>query len=107
MDVEALDGWRETQEKMTDRFSWGFTDRRRFRLLSSIRRRTPRRDRKSRMSTARLLEKRYAELRSVDEGGLSECRIRALLYVGRARGMVDERGLEALRRMRREDAASR
>jgi hypothetical protein len=30
-----------------------------------------------------------------------------LLYVGMARGMVDERGLEALRRMRREDAASR
>ena len=43
----------------------------------------------------------------IETGGLRECGIRALLYVGMARGMVDERGLEALRRMRREDAASR
>ena len=33
-------------------------------------------------------------------GGLREAAIRALLYVGSARGMVDERSLEALRRLR-------
>jgi hypothetical protein len=54
------------------------------------------------------LEARMSDLRSrIGSGGLRECGIRALLYVGMARGMVDERGLEALRRMRREDAASR
>jgi pimeloyl-ACP methyl ester carboxylesterase len=54
------------------------------------------------------LDARIAELKSgIGEGGLRECGIRALLYVGMARGMVDERGLEALRRMRREEAASR
>ncbi|HZR77417.1 DUF3141 domain-containing protein [Bradyrhizobium sp.] len=54
------------------------------------------------------LDARIAELKSkIASGGLRECGIRALLYVGMARGMVDERGLEALRRMRRQDSASR
>jgi hypothetical protein len=56
----------------------------------------------------KLLDARIAELKSkIGSGGLRECGIRALLYVGMARGMVDERGLEALRRMRRDEAASR
>jgi hypothetical protein len=56
----------------------------------------------------KLLDARIAELKSkIGNGGVRECGIRALLYVGMARGMVDERGLEALRRMRREDTASR
>jgi pimeloyl-ACP methyl ester carboxylesterase len=56
----------------------------------------------------RRLDARIAELKAgIGRGGLRECGIRALLYVGMARGMVDERGLEALRRMRREDTASR
>jgi hypothetical protein len=56
----------------------------------------------------KLLDSRIAELKSkIRSGGLRECGIRALLYAGMARGVVDERGLEALRRMRREDAASR
>jgi hypothetical protein len=51
---------------------------------------------------------RIAELRSkIPLGGLRESGLRALLYVGMARGMVDERSLEALRRMRSEDAESR
>ena len=56
----------------------------------------------------RLVETRIAELKArIGQGGLRECGIRALLYVGMTRGMADERGLEALRRMRREDQASR
>jgi hypothetical protein len=54
------------------------------------------------------LEARIAELRSqIGVGGLRECVIRGLLYVGMARGMVDERSLEALRRTRADDAGSR
>jgi hypothetical protein len=54
------------------------------------------------------LEARVAELKSqIGTGRLRECVIRGLLYVGMARGMVDERSLEALRRARAGDAGSR
>jgi hypothetical protein len=44
---------------------------------------------------------RVAEIKSrAATGGLRECAIRSLLYVGAKRGGVDERGLEALRRLR-------
>jgi Protein of unknown function (DUF3141) len=56
----------------------------------------------------RRLEARIAELKSrIGSGGLRECLIRGLLYVGMARGMVDERGAEALRRVRGNDVGSR
>jgi len=48
-----------------------------------------------------LLHKRIAELRSgITAGGLREGVIRALLYVGMGRAGVDERGFEAVRRIR-------
>jgi pimeloyl-ACP methyl ester carboxylesterase len=48
-----------------------------------------------------LVENRIAELKSkIDKGGLFECTIRGLIYAGSARGRVDERGVNALRRMR-------
>src|SRR5262249_46226167 len=56
----------------------------------------------------KFLDTRIADLKSrIGSGGLREGGIRALLYVGMARGMADERGLEALRRMRRDDVESR
>jgi hypothetical protein len=49
-----------------------------------------------------LLQQRIAELKSrIPVGGLPEAVIRALLYVAVARRAVDERGFEALRRIRR------
>ena len=55
-----------------------------------------------------MLERRIAELKSkISEGGLREAAIRGLLYVGSARGMVDERSLEALRNVRRNDSGAR
>ena len=54
------------------------------------------------------LQARIAELKSqIGHGGLREATIRGLLYVGMARGMVDERSLEALRRVRRSDSGTR
>jgi Protein of unknown function (DUF3141) len=48
-----------------------------------------------------LLQTRIAELKShMATGGLRECLVRGLLYVGMVRGGVDERAFEALRRMR-------
>ena len=50
------------------------------------------------------VETRVAELRSLmTKGGLRECLARGALYVGMARGSVDERGFELIRRMRRTD----
>jgi len=49
-----------------------------------------------------LLQKRIAELRSrISVGGVPEAVMRGVLYVGLPRGSVDERGFEAVRRMRR------
>jgi hypothetical protein len=49
-----------------------------------------------------LTEQRVAELKNrIRNGGLVEAGIRGLLYAGSARGSVDERGFNALRRMRR------
>jgi hypothetical protein len=51
---------------------------------------------------------RIAELKSkIGTGGLREASIRALVYVGSVRGMVDERSLEALRRLRHADESAR
>jgi hypothetical protein len=54
------------------------------------------------------LQARIEELKAkTASGGLREAGIRALLYVGSARGMVDERSLEALRRLRQTDESAR
>ena len=48
-----------------------------------------------------LIDKRIAELTSrITSGGLREAVIRALLFAGMARAAVDERGFEAVRRIR-------
>src|SRR5215471_6840009 len=52
--------------------------------------------------------KRIAELKSqIDKGGLIECTLRGLIYVGQARGKVDERGVRALRQIRVADDDSK
>lgn len=56
----------------------------------------------------RLLAARIQALKDkIEHGGLRDCVLRGLLYVGMARGMVDERSLEALRRVRLNDRNSR
>ena len=48
-----------------------------------------------------LLRKRIADLKSrIPVGGLREAVVRALLYAGMPRAAVDERGFEAVRRIR-------
>ncbi|WP_439648274.1 DUF3141 domain-containing protein [Acuticoccus kalidii] len=68
--------------------------------------RRPRKPARSLLHT-RLIEHRIAALRAgMGDGGLPEALVRALVYVGMARGRVDERGFAAIRRLRegREDA---
>ncbi len=48
-----------------------------------------------------LIQSRIAELKSgIRKGGLHECTLRGLIYVGLARGRVDERGMNALKDIR-------
>jgi pimeloyl-ACP methyl ester carboxylesterase len=55
-----------------------------------------------------LVQTRITELKSrITQGGLLECAIRGLIYAGVARGRVDERGAEALRRIRLAEEGSR
>ena len=55
-----------------------------------------------------LIQDRIAEIKSrIRKGGLQECAIRGLIYVGLARGRVDERGVNALRQIRLSDGMPR
>jgi hypothetical protein len=107
--VNALDKWRDAQESLSELLFLSIYGSPALQAAVGI---DPNANPSPRpeMSAAhrKALDARIAELKSrIGSGGLRECGIRALLYVGMARGMVDERGLEALRRMRREDAESR
>jgi hypothetical protein len=107
--VSSLDTWRDAQEALSESFFLAVYGSPVLQAAVGI---DPKADPSPRPEMSdehrKRLEARMSDLRSrIGSGGLRECGIRALLYVGMARGMVDERGLEALRRMRREDAASR
>jgi len=107
--VNVLDKWRDTQEALSESLFLSIYGSPALQAAVGI---DPNANPSPRPEMSekhrKLLDARIAELKAkIGSGGLRECGIRALLYVGMARGMVDERGLEALRRMRRDDAASR
>jgi hypothetical protein len=65
----------------------------------------PRKAAKSPLHSA-FIERRREELRAdIPKGGLREAMIRALLYVGMARGHADERGFNAIRALLRDRSA--
>jgi hypothetical protein len=107
--VGVLDKWRDTQQALTESLFLGIYGSpivQAFVGIAPDAKVSP----KPQMSpqySARLAA-RIAELKSrVGDGGLRECVIRGLLYVGMSRGVVDERSLEALRRARANDKESR
>lgn len=107
--VNVLDKWRDTQEALSETLFLGIYGSPALQAAVGIK---PDADvsPKPAMSPEhrKRLEARIAELKSqIGVGGLRECVIRGLLYVGMARGLVDERSLEALRRARAGDASSR
>ena len=107
--VNALDKWRDAQEALSESMFLAIYGSPALQAAVGIDPQTNPSPRPEMSAEHRkLLDARIAELKSkIASGGLRECGLRALLYVGMARGMVDERGLEALRRMRKDDAASR
>ena len=107
--VNALDSWRDTQEALSEATFLAVYGSPALQTAVGIDPQSAP-SRRQEMSAAhrRMLDKRIAELKSrIGEGGLREAAIRGLLYVGSARGMVDERSLEALRNVRRSDSGTR
>jgi hypothetical protein len=107
--VDTLDKWRDTQEALSEALFLNIYGSPVVQAAVGIK---PDADVSPKLEMSpehrTRLEARIAELKAqIGTGGLRECVIRGLLYVGMARGMVDERSLEALRRARAGDAGSR
>src|ERR1700761_3320234 len=107
--VHALDSWRDSQEALSEAIFLAVYGSPAVQAAVGIDPQSAP-SRRQEMSAAHreMLQKRVAELKSrIGEGGIREAAIRGLLYVGSARGMVDERSLEALRQVRRNDSGAR
>jgi pimeloyl-ACP methyl ester carboxylesterase len=107
--VNALDSWRDSQEALSEATFLAVYGSPTLQAAVGIDPQSAP-SRRQEMSAAHreMLQRRIAELKSkISEGGLREAAIRGLLYVGSARGMVDERSLEALRNVRRSDSGAR
>jgi pimeloyl-ACP methyl ester carboxylesterase len=107
--VRSLEAWRETTEKISEKAFLAIYGTPALQAAVGVDPEAgcPRRPGKSALHRE-LIEKRIAELKShIDKGGLQECTIRGLIYVGAARGFVDERGVAALRRIRLTEEGSK
>jgi len=107
--VGSLDQWRDSQEALSEAMFLAIYGSPALQAAVGVDPQSvPSRHREMDPKHRELLQSRIAELKSkIGSGGLREAGIRALLYVGSARGMVDERSLEALRRLRKEDESAR
>lgn len=107
--VHALDSWRDSQEATSEAIFLAVYGSPALQAAVGIDPQSaPARRQEMPAEYRERLQARIAELKSeIDEGGLREAAIRGLLYVGSARGLVDERSLEALRQVRRNDTAAR
>jgi hypothetical protein len=107
--VNALNSWRDSQEALSEATFLAVYGSPALQAAVGIDPQSAP-SRRQEMSAAhrQMLDRRITELKSrIGEGGLREAAIRGLLYVGSARGMADERSLEALRNVRRNDSGPR
>jgi hypothetical protein len=107
--VSSLDQWRDQQEALSEAMFLAIYGSPALQAAVGVDpQSTPSRRREMDGRHRERLEARIAELKSkIGSGGLREAGLRALLYIGSARGMVDERSLEALRRLRLADDSAR
>jgi hypothetical protein len=107
--VHALDSWRDSSEALSEAIFLNVYGAPALQAALGIDPKSePSRRREMAAEHRAMLEKRIAELKSrTGEGGLREAAIRSLLYIGSARGMVDERSIEALRQVRRDYGGER
>ena len=102
--VVAFDSWREMSEALAERTFLTIFGSPMLQATVGIEEAGKRPLRKASKSLMHqdLLQKRIVELKArIPAGGLREALIRALLYAGMARAAVDERGFEAVRRIRK------
>ncbi|PZQ83141.1 MAG: hypothetical protein DI549_08975 [Ancylobacter novellus] len=103
--VESLESWRKAVEHQSEqifRTVYGLPMLQAAVGVDASSGRRPRSASKSALH-AELIAKRIAELREgFTQGGLLEAAVRALIYIGSVRGGADERGFDAVRRLRRE-----
>jgi hypothetical protein len=100
--VNALDAWRDTRDNLSEAMFLAIYGSPVLQAAVGVNPDAvrPRKPQKSSLHRE-LLQKRISELKEqISRGGLTECTIRGLLYIGMARGTVDERAVEALRRIR-------
>jgi pimeloyl-ACP methyl ester carboxylesterase len=107
--VNSLDQWRDSQEALSEAMFLAIYGSPALQAAVGVDpQSTPSRRREMDPGHRELLQARIAELKSkVADGGLREAVIRSMLHIGSARGMVDERGIEALRRAREEYSGPR
>src|SRR6266566_3996756 len=107
--VNALDGWRDSQEALSEATFLAVYGSPALQAAIGVDpQSTPSRRQEMSAAHRKMLERRITELKSrIGDGGLREATVRGLLYVGSVRGMVDERSLEALRNLRRNDTGAR
>jgi len=101
--VGALDAWREASESLAEQWFLALYGSPTLQAATGIDSAATRPLRKASKNPLHqeLLQKRIAELKSrIPAGGLREAVIRALFYAGMTRASVDERGFEAVRRIR-------
>jgi pimeloyl-ACP methyl ester carboxylesterase len=101
--VEALDGWRDTIERASET---AFLSIYGSPLLQAAVGIDPASTKPARKATKSALHRELTQTRldelkaKIPEGGIREATVRGLLYIGMARGSVDERGFENIRRIR-------
>jgi pimeloyl-ACP methyl ester carboxylesterase len=107
--VHLLDSWRDSQEALSEAMFLNIYGSPALQAAVGIDPKSePSRRREMSDEHRAMLDKRIAELRSkISQGGIREATLRSLLYVGSARGMVDERSIEALRQVRSDHAGAR
>ncbi|MGY2806364.1 DUF3141 domain-containing protein [Bradyrhizobium sp. USDA 4506] len=107
--VGSLDQWRDSQEALSEAMFLAIYGSPVLQAAVGVDpQSTPSQRREMDPKHRERLQARIVELTSrIGSGGLREAGIRALLYAGSARGMVDERSLEALRRLRLADESAR
>jgi hypothetical protein len=101
--VRGLDAWRDASEALAERMFlavYGSPTLQAAVGINPVGTRPLRKPAKS-LLHRELLQTRIAEIKScIPVGGLREAVIRGLLYAGMSRGAIDERGFEAVRRIR-------
>jgi pimeloyl-ACP methyl ester carboxylesterase len=101
--VAGLDAWREFNETQAERAFMAIYGSKALQAavgVDPVAMLPPRKATKS-LLQYELVEKRVADVRArISSGGLREALVRALLFAGMERAAVDERGFEAVRRIR-------